>query len=90
VDIIDPFQGSLNDANITKEILEKTNSLAEWLRGDGQMIVDGGSRDVNEVFQDLGYDKHMPAFLKKGDKQHRTIDINSTNQGGPSKPFTVG
>ncbi|CAF1528085.1 unnamed protein product [Rotaria magnacalcarata] len=45
VDIIGPFQGSLNDANITKKILETNNSLVEWLGGNGQMIVDRGFRD---------------------------------------------
>ena len=42
------------------------------------MIVDRGFRDVIEVLQNLGYDAHMPNFLKRGEKQHSTIEINST------------
>ena len=85
VDIIGPFQGSLNDANITKEILETNNSLVEWLGGNGQMIIDRGFRDVIDVFVSLGYDAHMPAFLKKGDKQHQTTDINNTRLSTKSR-----
>ena len=85
VDIVGPFQGSLNDANITKEIFETNNSLVEWLGGSGQMIIDRGFRDVIDVFVSLGYGAHMPAFLKKGDKQHQTIDINNTRLSTKSK-----
>ena len=46
VDVIGPFQANLNDANIAKEILETHNSLATWLQGTGQIIVDRGFRDV--------------------------------------------
>jgi hypothetical protein len=77
-DIIGPFQGNLNDASIAKEILETNNSLAMWLGGNGHFIVDRRFRDVVEVFQDLGYETHMPAFMKKGEKQHTTIDINNS------------
>ena len=76
VDIIGSFEGTLNDANITKEILETNNCLTTWLNGTGQMIVDRGFRDIIEVLQQLGYEVHMPAFLKKGEKQHSTADIN--------------
>ena len=76
VDIIGPFEGTLNDANITKEILETNNCLTTWLNGTGQMIVDRGFRDIIEVLQQLGYEVHMPAFLKKGEKQLSTADIN--------------
>ena len=40
VDVIDPFQANLNDSTIPKEILEANNSLARWLKGTGQIIVD--------------------------------------------------
>ena len=76
VDIIGPFQANLNDATITTEILETHNSLARWLKGTGQIIVDRGFRDVVQVLQDLGYETHMPAWLKQGEKQHSTIDIS--------------
>ena len=33
VDIFGPFQGTLNNANTIKEILETNNSLVEWLGG---------------------------------------------------------
>ena len=65
VDIIGPFEGTLNDANITKEILETNNCLTTWLNGTGQLIVDRDFRDIIEVLQQLGYEVHMPAFLKK-------------------------
>jgi hypothetical protein len=75
-DIIGPFEGTLNDANIAKEILETNNALATWLGGKGQMIVDRGFRDSIKAFEDLGYEIHMPAFLKKGEKQHSTTEMN--------------
>ena len=76
LDVIGPFQGTLNDATIAKEILETNDTLVNWLRENGQMIVDRGFRDVIEVFQDLGYETHMPALLRAGWKQHSTEDIN--------------
>jgi hypothetical protein len=86
VHIIGPFQGSLYDANITKEIRETNNSLNEWLRGNGQIIVDRGSRDVTELFQNLGYDTTMPAFKKSTS----TIQDYVPNQDVQLTFFTVG
>ena len=40
------------------------------------MIVDRGFRDTTEGWQQLGYEIRMPAFLKKGEKQHSTTHIN--------------
>ncbi|CAF1685086.1 unnamed protein product [Rotaria magnacalcarata] len=77
-DVIGPFQGTLNDASIAEEILATNNALATWLGSNGHIIVDRGFRDVIETFQDLGYETHMPSFLKKGEKQHSTIDMNNS------------
>ena len=76
IDIIGPYQGTLNDANITKEIIETNNSIATWLGGEGHMIMDRGFRDVVQVFEDLGYETHLPAFLKNGETQLSTEAIN--------------
>jgi hypothetical protein len=65
VHIIGPFQGSFNDASIIKEIRETNNSLNEWFGGNRQIIVDKGSRDVTELFQNLGHDTTMPAFKNR-------------------------
>jgi hypothetical protein len=78
IDIIGPFEGTLNDASIAKEILETNNALATWLGGNGHIIIDRGFRDVVEIFQNLGYETHMPSFLNNGEKQHSTIDINNS------------
>ncbi len=78
IDIIGLFQGNLHDVNITKEILQINNNLATWLGDKDRTIIDRPFRDVVESFQNLGYDTHMPTFLKKGEKQHKTIDINNT------------
>ena len=68
VGIIGPFEGTLIDANITREILEINNCWTPWLNGTGQMIVDLGFRDIIEVLQQLGYEVHMPTFFKKRGK----------------------
>ena len=65
VDIIGPFEGTLNDANITKDTLETNSCLTARLNERGQMIVDRSSRDIIEVLQQLRYEVHMPTFFKK-------------------------
>ena len=54
IDIIGPFQGTLNHASITKEIIETNNSIVTWLDGEEQMIMDRGFRDVVQIFENLG------------------------------------
>ena len=77
IDILGPFQGTMNDANITKQIIDTNNSIAAWRDGEGQMIMDRGFRDVVEVFEQLGYETHLSPFLKKHDVQFSTEDINT-------------
>ena len=77
-DIIGPFEENLNDASIAKEILETNNALTTWLGGNGHFVIDRGFRDVVQIFQNLGYETHMPSFLKNGEKQHSTVDINNS------------
>ena len=76
IDIIGPYQGTLNDANITKEIIETNNSIVTWLGGEGHMIMNRGFMDVVQVFEDLGYETHLPAFLINGETQLSTEDID--------------
>ena len=76
IDIIGPYQGTLNDVNITKEIIETNNSIVTGLGGEGHMIMDRGFRDVVQVFEDLGYETHLPAFLINGETQLSTEDID--------------
>jgi len=85
VHIIGPFHGSFNDANITKEIRETNNSLNEWFGGNRQTMVDRGSRDVTELFQNLGYDTTMLDFKKSTS----TMQDYITNQDEQLKSFTV-
>ena len=40
------------------------------------MIVDRGFRDIIEVFSDLGYEPKMPVYLRKGQKQYTTQEVN--------------
>ena len=79
IDIFGSFQDTMNDANnvITKEIIDTNKSIATWLDGEGQMIMDRGFRDVVEGFEQLGYETHLPPFLKKHDVQLSTEDINT-------------
>ena len=60
---------------MAEEILETNNALAAWLAGRDQIIVDESFRDTIEVFQDLEYETHIPALLKRGEKQHSRIVI---------------
>ena len=76
IDIIDSYQGTLNDANITKEIIETNKSIVMWLGGEGHMIIDRRFRDVVQVFEDLGYETYLPAFLINDETQLSTEDIN--------------
>ena len=74
--IIGPYQGTLNDANITKEIIETNNSIVTWLGGEGHMVMDRRFRDVVQVFEDLGYETQLQAFHINGETQLSTEDIN--------------
>ena len=76
IDIIGSYQGTLNDANITKEIIETNKSIVMWLGGEGHMIMDRRFSDVVQVFEDLEYETHLPAFLINGETQLSTEDIN--------------
>ena len=76
IDIIGSYQGILNDANITKEIIETSNSIVMWLGSEGHMIIDRRFKDVVQVFEDLGYETHLPSFLINGETQLSTEGIN--------------
>ena len=78
IDIIGPFEGNLNYASIAKAIFETNNPLATWLGGNSHIIIDRGFRDVVQTFQNLGYATHMPSFLKNGEKQHSTVNIDNS------------
>ena len=71
------FQDTMNDANITKEIIDTNDSIATWLDGEGQLIMDRRFQDVLEIFEQLGYETHLPPFLKKHDVQLSAEDINT-------------
>ena len=77
MDILGPFHGTMNNANITKEIIDTNDSIATWLDGEGQMIIDRGFQDVLEIFEQLGYETYLPPFLKKHDVQVSAEDINT-------------
>ena len=76
IDILGPFQGTMNDANITKEIIDTNDSIATWLDDEGQMIMDRRFRNAVEIFEQLEYETHLLPFLKKHDPQLSAEDIN--------------
>ena len=80
LDSIGPYlaDGKNNDAGITEHILSLHGDLKEWLSEGDVCVVDRGFRDVLDVFEDLGLETKMPAYLKKGISQHSTKEANES------------
>ena len=76
LDMIGPFQGTSNDADITRKITEMKTSLVDWCKMDDTMVVDRGFRDVIDTFEQLGYEAHKPSYLRKNQTQHTTEEAN--------------
>ena len=70
--------GKNNDAGITQYILDLHSYLTEWLSEGDVCVVDRGFRDVFDVFEDLGLETKLPAFLKKGLSQHSAEEANQS------------
>ena len=58
-------------------ILEMNDDLSVICESGDTQIVDRGFRDVAGVFEELGFDVEIPAFLEKGAKQ---LDIEQANE----------
>ncbi len=88
VEIIGPFPGDCNhnDAELTKEILEKEEELMELFKSNPKLLIkfclDRGFRDVKELLAFLKIEHDMPAFKPKGAKQL------TTEQGNESRLVT--
>lgn len=70
--------GKNNDAGITQHILTLHGELTDWLEEGDVCILDRGFRDVLDVFEDLGLEPKMPAFLKAGLAQHSVQEANES------------
>ena len=80
LDSIGPYlaDGKNNDAGITQHILSLHGDLTEWLAEGDVCVVDRGFRDVLDVFEDLGLETKMPAYLQKGLSQHTAKEANES------------
>ena len=76
LDTLGPFEGTKNDASIASHIAQTNDKLTTWCSEGDTMIVDRGFRDAVDIFTDLGWEAKMPAYLKKGQKQHTTQEAN--------------
>ena len=77
LDTIGPYHGNVNDATITRLIMEKIEILKSWLEANDNMIVDRGFRDALDLLAKLGYDARMPSFLPTGKSQLDSSTANS-------------
>ena len=78
LDTIGPFQGTVNDATITQQIIETRNELIQWCDHGDIMICDRGFRDVIQTLSDLGYEVKSPVYLNKSQNQHNTEEANES------------
>ncbi len=84
IDAIGPFPGDAghNDANLTKDILDKEQELIDLFNSDPNFVIkfclDRGFRDVKELLEYLKIEFEMPAFKPKGVKQLSTEDGNES------------
>lgn len=66
VDVLGPYDGTVNDATILKHLLHQNNDLKALLEKEDVFVLDRGFRDVVEDLKKSGYKVLMPAF--KGNK----------------------
>ena len=78
LDTIGSFRGNMNNASITPHVLRKCDSLIGWYEDDDVMLVDRSFWDVIDTFRKIGYEPKMPAFLRKGQTQHTTEEVNES------------
>ncbi|KAK3107904.1 hypothetical protein FSP39_024854 [Pinctada imbricata] len=81
VSVLGPYHANQknNDANILiHNILTNMEDIKHWIKEDDVLIVDRGFRDAVDFLEDMGVKTEMPAFLKKGQKQHTVEEANSS------------
>ena len=81
VSVLGPYlaDNKNNDANILTHIMKNNiEQIRNWVHKDDVFVVDRGFRDSVELLEDLGIQTEMPAFLSKGEKQHNTMEANSS------------
>ena len=62
VDVDGPREGTKNDAQIMKDVMQKPNGLRKLLRRGDIFILDRGFRDIVSYFEDQGFVVLMPAL----------------------------
>lgn len=77
VDSCGPFEGTKNDAEITKKVLADPKSVFSLMRPGDIIIVDRGFRDVKNILEEKGFKVMMPA-LKLKRKQLPTKEANES------------
>ena len=81
VSVLGPYLADTknNDANILTHIMKNNiEQIRNWVRKDDVFVVDRGFRDSIDLLEDLGIQTEMPAFFVKGQKQHNTVEANSS------------
>lgn len=77
LNVYGPFQASMNDAKIMKEVMEKDPRISIFEQGD-VFLVDRGFRDVKSYLEEKGYTVKMPECLSKNQKQLTTEQANKS------------
>ncbi|KAK0166595.1 hypothetical protein PV327_004088 [Microctonus hyperodae] len=77
IDVYGPYEGTVNDAQIMRKVLEDANGLRSILKKGDVFILDRGFRDVKTWLESEGFVVLMPA-LKGKRKQLPTIEANES------------
>ena len=80
LDSVGPYfaDGKNNDSGITQHILSLHEDLTSWMSEGDVCVLDRGFRDVIDVFENLGLEPKMPAFLRAGMPQHSAEEANES------------
>lgn len=65
VDVLGPYEGTVNDATILKELLHRNEDLKRLLEEEDVFVLDRGFRDVVQDLEGSGFKVLMPAFKGK-------------------------
>ena len=77
IDAPGPFNGTMNDAEILRAVLDDPNGISSILKPGDVFILDRGFRDVISDLEEKGYSVWMPA-LKGKKNQLTTRESNSS------------
>lgn len=65
VDVLGPFEATVNDAQILSNLLEQNEDLKSLLQPNDVFVLDRGFRDVQETLAEAGYKVLMPSLKGK-------------------------